>query len=163
MKRRVSLVLGLALWLVVGFGGESGYATASKDINSLNPNEYKEKEFKNNKEYLHNQSLLKDKKAIPEEQKPLDFIPTDYDKNEKIREELFIQDFQERKTVAYESMKLGLFSAEKEAAKVRMEQPSSERDRGNKGLMYIYIGLLVACIVVVLIWLVPKMIQGEKD
>ncbi len=163
MKYRVVLVLCLALgfWLVVGFGTESGYAT-THDINTLNPNEYKEKEFKDNKEYLHNESLLENKKAIPDEQKQLDFIPNDYDLNENSKAQLFIKDFDERKTVAYESMKLGLFSNEIEAAKVTTNQSSSQSDGGNKGLKYIYFGLLFICIIIVLMWLVPKMVQGEK-
>lgn len=163
MKYKVGLVLGIALglWLVVGFGNESGYASTN-DINTLNPNEYKEKEFKDNKEYLHNESLLENKKAIPDEQKQLNFIPNDYDLNEKNKEQLFIKDFHERKTVAYESMKLDLFSNEIETAKVNVDQSSSQSNSGNKGLQLIYIGLLFICIIIVLIWLVPKMVQGEK-
>lgn len=42
---------------------------ASTDLYKLNPNEYKEKEFKHNKEYLHNEALLEIRKNIREEQK----------------------------------------------------------------------------------------------
>lgn len=163
MKDKVGLVFGLALslWLMVGSGNGSGYAMTN-DINSLNPNEYKENDFKDNKEFLHNNSLLENKKGIPDEQKQLDFIPKDVDLNEKMKAELFVKNFQDRKTVAYESMKLGLFSDDIETAKVAVSQSISENDGGNKGLQYIYIGLLFVCIIIVLIWLVPKMVQGEK-
>lgn len=161
MKGKAGLVLALGLWLMVGSGNGSGYAMTN-DINSLNPNEYKENEFKDNKEFLHNESLLQNKKRIPDEQKQLDFVPNDVDLNEKMKSKLFVKDFQERKTVAYESMKLGLFSAEIETAKIVASQSISENDAGNKGLQHIYIGLLFVCIIIVLIWLVPKMVQGEK-
>ncbi|KGR90858.1 type VII secretion protein [Ureibacillus massiliensis 4400831 = CIP 108448 = CCUG 49529] len=163
MKDKVGLVFGLALslWLMVGSGNGSGYAMTN-DINSLNPNEYKENDFKDNKEFLHNNSLLENKKGIPDEQKQLDFIPKDVDLNEKMKAELFVKNFQDRKTVAYESMKLGLFSDDIETAKVAVSQSISKNDGGNKGLQYIYIGLLFVCIIIVLIWLVPKMVQGEK-
>ena len=163
----------LALWIMggVGFNYGPGFhfhlgceftAAAASNLDDLSPNEYKEKEFKDNKEYLHNESLLESRKEIPEEQKQLDFIPNDYDPNEKIKEELFVNDFEERKTIAYESMKLGLFSGESEIAKVQANQSSSENNRGNKNLQFVYIGLLIACILIALIWLVPKMVQGDK-
>ncbi len=164
MKRRVRNVLGImfGLWIVVGFGVGSGYAKTNS-IDSLNPNEYKEKEFKDNTEYFHNDSLLKNKKGIPEAQKQLDFVPENYNPNEKIQAELFVQNFQERKSVAYESMKLGLFSEEVETVNVSVIQSSTKDERNNKGLQYIYIGLLCACVITVLIWLVPKLAQGEKS
>ncbi|MFJ8234985.1 type VII secretion protein EssA [Ureibacillus sp. NPDC094379] len=161
------------LWMIggVGFDYGSGFhfhlgseltASAASNLDDLSPNEYKEKEFKDNKEYLHNESLLESRKGIPEEQKQLDFIPNDYDPNEKIKSELFVNDFEERKTIAYESMKLGLFSGELEVVKVQANQPSSVNDRGNKNLQFVYIGLLIACILIALIWLIPKMVQVEK-
>lgn len=162
----------LALWIIGGVGFNHGFgfhfhlgseltASATSNLDDLSPNEYKEKEFKDNKEYLHNEFLLESRKEIPEEQKQLDFIPNNYDPTEKIKAELFVNDFEERKTIAYESMKLGLFSGEIDVAKVQTNQSSSEHDRGNKNLQFVYIGLLIACILIALIWLVPKMVQGR--
>ena len=161
MKRKslVVLVIAFCLALLVETN-----ALAATDLNSLTPNEYIEKEFRDNKEYLHNESLLKNKKAIPEEQKELDFIPDDYDPNEAIIEELFTKDFEERKTVAYEAQQLNLFSDDSpEMLLVANESKEESRENGgNSGLQYVYLGILVTLILIVLVLLIPKMTQGVK-
>lgn len=135
---------------------------ASTDLYKLNPNEYKEKEFKHNKEYLHNEALLEIRKNIREEQKKLDFLPKDKNSNEKIKEELFINNFENRKTIAYESTKYQLFSSELNAAKEKVSNATTINQSKSKNLRIIYIGILIVSILVVLIWLVPKMVQSEK-
>ncbi|MER2113456.1 MAG: type VII secretion EssA family protein, partial [Solibacillus isronensis] len=93
----------------------------------------------------------------------LDFKPKVLERNEKIKEELFISDFKERKTIAYDSMKYGLFSNEREIVKTKITESIPDDDSKSNGLQFFYIGLLIACIFVVLLWLVPKMVQGEKS
>ena len=168
--RIVAVVFGFCILMGVGFENEPGFplnlgtkqVSAATELNNLNPNEFKEKEFKDNKEYLHNESLLDNRKNIREEQKQLDFKPKVLERNEKIKEELFISDFKERKTIAYDSMKYGLFSNEREIVKTKITESIPEDDSKSNGLQFFYIGLLIACIFVVLLWLVPKMVQGEK-
>lgn len=169
--RKLAVVLWFCILMGVGFEYESGFplnlgakqVSAATELNDLNPNEYKEKEFKDNKEYLHNDSLLDSRKNIRDEQKQLDFIPKIYERNEKIKAELFVDDFKERKTIAYDSMKYGLFSNEREIAKARVTDLVLDDRSKSNGLQVVYIGLLIACIFVVLLWLVPKMVHGEKS
>lgn len=169
--RKLAVVFGFSILMGVGFEIESGFplnletkqVSAATELNNLNPNEFKEKEFKDNKEYLHNESLLDNRKNIREEQKKLDFKPKVLERNEKIKEELFISDFKERKTIAYDSMKYGLFSNEREIVKTKITESIPDDDSKSNGLQFFYIGLLIACIFVVLLWLIPKMVQGDKS
>ncbi len=172
MKCRIlTVVFGFCILMGVGFENESGFplnigtkqVSAATELNKLNPNEFKEKEFKDNKEYLHNETLLDNRKNIREEQKQLDFTPKVLERNEKIKSELFVDDFKERKTIAYDSMKYGLFSNEREIVKAKIPESISDDDSKSNGLQFFYIGLLIACIFVVLLWLVPKMVLGEKS
>lgn len=171
MKCRIlTFVFGFCILMGVGFENESGFplnigtkqVSAATELNKLNPNEFKEKEFKDNKEYLHNETLLDNRKNIRDEQKQLDFTPKVLERNEKIKSELFVDDFKERKTIAYDSMKYGLFSNEREIVKAKIPESIPDDDSKSNGLQFFYIGLLIACIFVVLLWLVPKMVQGEK-
>lgn len=169
--RKLVVVLGFCILMGVGFENESGFplnlgskqATAATELNNLNPNEFKEKEFKDNKEYLHNESLLDNRKNIRDEQKQLDFTPKVFERNEKIKTELFVDDFKERKTIAYDSMKYDLFSNEREIVKAKITDSILDDDSKSNGLKFFYIGLLIACLFVVLLWLVPKIVQGEKS
>lgn len=169
--RKLAVVLGFCILMGVGFENESGFplnlgskqATAATELNNLNPNEFKEKEFKDNKEYLHNESLLDNRKNIRDEQKQLNFKPKVFERNEKIKTELFVSDFKERKTIAYDSMKYDLFSNEREIVKAKIPKLIPDEDSKSNGLQFFYIGLLIACLFVVLLWLVPKMVQGEKS
>ncbi|MER1988433.1 MAG: type VII secretion protein EssA [Solibacillus isronensis] len=169
--RIIAVVLGFFILMGVGFENESGFPLnlgtkqvfAATELNNLNPNEYKEKDFKDNKEYLHNETLLENRKNIRDEQKQLDFTPKVLKRNEKIKTELFVDDFKERKTIAYDSMKYGLFSNKREIVKTKIPESIPEDDSKSNGLQFFYIGLLIACIFVVLLWLVPKMVLGEKS
>lgn len=170
-RKLAAVVLWFCIVMGVGFENESGFplnlgskqASAATELKDLNPNEFKEKEFKDNKEYLHNDSLLDNRKNIRDEQKQLDFTPKVFERNEKIKAELFVDDFEERKTITYDSMKYGLFSSERDFAKAKMNESVPEDPSKSNGLQLFYVGLLIVSIFVVLIWLIPKMVQGEKS
>ncbi|WP_169804308.1 type VII secretion protein EssA [Lysinibacillus odysseyi] len=145
------------LWMV----SDTDLAFASPSLEELNPNEYKDKQFKDNTEYIHNDPLLEKREHLPEEQKLLDFLPKNYDANEEMKKQLFQEGFEEHKTTAYESTKLLLFTnSEKE---VKTEDIKSRSLVNTKGIKTFYIGLLLGLLFLTFLILLPRFIRGTKE
>lgn len=155
-KYRVPLVI-VFLWIV----SEPHWAFASPSLEELNPNEYKGKQFKDNTEYLHNDSLLEKRENLSEEQKLLDFLPKDYDANEEMKKKLFHEGFEEHKTTAYESTKLMLFTnSEKQ---VKTEDGETSRMKDTTGIKTFYISILLVLLLLTFLILLPRFIRSTKE
>ena len=150
------LLAAVLLWLAVG----TEPSLARPTLEDLNPNEYKDQQFKDNTEYLHNDPLLERRENLPKEQKLLDFLPKDYDADEEIKKRLFQEDFEEHKTTAYESTKLLLFTNSDKEVKTQEERGESIAD--TKGIKTFYIGILVGLLLLMFLILVPWFIRGTK-
>ena len=150
------LVIVMLLWVTP----DDDLAFASPSLEELDPNEYKDKQFKDNTEYLHNDPLLERRENLPEEQKLLDFLPKDYDANEEMKKQLFQEGFEEHKTTAYESTKLLLFTnSEKE---VKMQDGGTENIADTTGIKTFYIGILLGLLLLMFLILLPRFIRGTK-
>ena len=150
------LVIVMLLWMT----SDADLAFASPSLEELDPNEYKDKQFKDNTEYLHNDPLLERRENLPEEQKILDFLPKDYDANEEMKKQLFQEGFEEHKTTAYESTKLLLFTnSEKE---VKMQDGGTENIADTTGIKTFYIGILLGLLLLMFLILLPRFIRGTK-
>lgn len=155
-KYRVLLAI-VFLWMV----SDTELAFASPSLEELNPNEYKDKQFKDNTEYLHNDPLLEKRESLPEEQKLLDFLPKDYDANEEMKKQLFHEGFEEHKTTAYESTKLLLFTTSEKEVKTEDKKNGSMAD--TKGIKTFYIGILLGLLLLTFLILLPRFIRGTKE
>lgn len=155
---KYSVLLAIVFfWIVL----EPDSILASPSLEELNPNEYKDKQFKDNTEYLHNDPLLEKRENLPEEQKLLDFLPKDYDAEEKMKNQLFQEGFEEHKTTAYESTKLLLFTnSEKE---VKTEGGEVSRIADTTGIKTFYIGILLGLLLLTFLFLLPRFIRGTKE
>lgn len=156
---KVKILLLLATLLIVMIKDISN-VKASTDLDNLNPNQYNETEFTDNTEFLHNDSLLESKNSIPEELKPLTFIPGQYNPNKIVFNQLFTQNQEHNKTIAIESKQLQLFSGETKNMQENLVDEKNETN--NFGLKMVYFSCLVGLLLVVLIILLPKMTQGVK-
>lgn len=155
---KYSVLLAIVFfWIVL----EPDLILASPSLEELNPNEYKDKQFKDNTEYLHNDPLLEKRENLPEEQKLLDFLPKDYDAEEEMKNQLFQEGFEEHKTTAYESTKLLLFTnSEKE---VKTEGGEVSRIGDTTGIKTFYIGILLGLLLLTFLFLLPRFIRGTKE
>ena len=154
---KCSILLAAALlWLATG----TEPAIARPTLEDLNPNEYKNQQFKDNTEYLHNEPLLERRENLPEEQKLLDFLPKDYDADEEMKKQLFQEGFEEHKTTAYESTKLLLFTNSDKEVKTQEERGESIAD--TKGIKTFYIGILLGLLLLMFLILVPRFIRGTR-
>ena len=125
------------------------------------PNSYEENEFEDNKEYLHEQSLFENKEPIPEEQKELTFTKKNDDPIKQISEQLFAGDSKMNHPVTVKAEQLGLFS-NFEKGSLYQEDYSKKPMKQNSQLMILYIGLVILAMVVMLVFLIPKMAQGKQ-
>jgi type VII secretion protein EssA len=155
---KYSVLLAIVFfWMVL----EPDLAFASPSLEELNPNEYKDKQFKDNTEYLHNDPLLEKRENLPEEQKLLDFLPKDYDAEEEMKKQLFQEGFEKHKTTAYESTKLLLFTNSEKEVKIGDREASHMAD--TTGIKTFYIGILLGLLLLTFLFLLPRFIRGTKE
>ncbi|PLR96526.1 type VII secretion protein EssA [Bacillus sp. T33-2] len=140
---------------------KSDPAMAEPNIDQLTPNTYEKKEFNKNTDFLHEKSLSERRQSIPEEQKGLTFIKPSSDPMEKIQEQLFSQSTKENNTIRAKAQQMQLFSGEEERQFITEEDTGTTAEK-ESGLSLLYIVLLVAGILVVFAFLIPKMAQSKE-
>jgi len=134
---------------------------AAPDLETLTPNEYEKKEFKENTEYLHEKALYENKQSIPEQQKELTFELPMSDSNEEILNQLFVGEMNAQQTIAEKAEQMNLFS-DKRPEDLQLKDKSDDPPNRQIQLMVI-IGLLAIGLIVVLVLLIPKMAQGNQQ
>lgn len=133
---------------------------AAPNIETLVPNSYEEQEFKDNKEFLRDEGIRQTEK-LPEEQKDLTFERRSTNVNKELASTLFEDPSKPRKTVALIAGQYGLFSDESNV--IPSPQESGKDSAGSPvSLKMLYIFLLVAAVVILFIFLVPKAVKGLK-
>ena len=161
MKKHLRKFSIFFMMVLLCMTADTGSALASPNLETINPNVYTDKQFKDNTEYLHNDPLLEKRESLPDEQKLLNFLPKNYDANEEIKNQLFQDGFEEHKTTAYESTKLLLFTNnEKEVIMQTNETPDTIAN--TTGIRNLYIGILLGLILLMFFILVPLFIRGTK-
>jgi type VII secretion protein EssA len=133
---------------------------AAPNIETIVPNSYEEQEFKDNKEFLREEGIRRTEK-LPEKQKALTFEHRSTNVNKELAGTLFADPSKPRKTVALIAGQYGLFSEE---SNVIISPQESSRDSAGSplSLKMLYIVLLVAAVVILFIFLVPKAVKGIK-
>ncbi|GGB67928.1 type VII secretion protein EssA [Fictibacillus barbaricus] len=133
-------------------------AQASKNIEELNPNLYEEKERKDQSNLILDESLSKNKREIPEEQKGLSFNQKSSDQLEDVQNGLFdTTDSAQNNSILSKAKKMNLFSKSEEHAFTALPQEEEdESSMSNISLVYsVLIGLGILLIVAI-------MFQGAK-
>lgn len=159
MKLKTLLIM---LLLPAAFTFAERPAGATPGFNNLAPNTYEKKEFNDNTDYLHEESLYENKKQIPEEQQDLTFTKKNYDPLKKVKEQLFTDSERINNTITAKANQLGLFS------KTDQETSYAAKDSGNpikenNKLMILYVFLLILAMGVLLGFLIPKMANQAKN
>lgn len=133
---------------------------ASTGFDHLNPNEYKQKEFESNTEFIHNDSLLQSKRKISEDQKLLTFIPEQYPQSNLILGQLFTEGGKDRKTVNLMSQELNLFSEESKDMLFETKAQWIKNEGNHAGLKTVYIGFIFVFLLIVLV-ILHRSFKGE--
>ncbi|MDQ0273310.1 type VII secretion protein EssA [Cytobacillus purgationiresistens] len=155
----IALIFAMTILFIVF---HTPLASATPSIETLVPNLYEDKEFRDNKEFLRKESTTNQTKQVPEEQKSLQFELRDYDPNEKVKEELFSSERENRKTIALQAEQLDLFAKEPNQASSFQENQAVDEGKGNAKLQSLYLGILAIAVVIILVLLIPRMAQGSK-
>ncbi|PLR75549.1 type VII secretion protein EssA [Bacillus sp. V3-13] len=156
-----SFIIALMLPAAIFLNGNS--AGASPDIDTLTPNTYEKKEFDENTNFLHEDSLYDNKKAIPEEQKGLTFEKQKSNPLDSVKDQLFIGEGKTTNTITATAERLKLFSDMDHNNKFEVSENTENNTNDNSRLMILYIGLLAVGIIVMLVLLIPKMAQGKRQ
>ena len=127
-------------------------AQASKNIEELNPYQYEEKERKDRSNLLLDESLSKNKREIPEEQKGLSFDQKSSGQLEDVQNRLFeTTDSAQNNSILSKAKKMNLFSKSEEDKFYALAQgEEDERSMSNISLVYsVLIGLGILLIVAI--------------
>lgn len=132
---------------------------ATPSIETLTPNEYEEKEFKDNTDFLNEKALYKEKVPIPEVQKKLTFEKPTSGPMEKVTEKLFAGTVDN--TVASQAKKMRLFTGEKKGTILLADSkpPSNPKIK----VTVVLAGLLAIGLIIMIVLLIPKMVQGNRE
>ncbi len=150
------MVILLCVWLT-----PFHTAFANTEFDRLDPNEYKQKEFESNTELINNDSLLQSKEKISEAQKLLTFIPDYYPQTDYLLEQLFTEGEKERKTVGIVSQQLNLFSEESQDILFETGDQAVQNEANHSSLKTVYIGFIVALLLIVLLFILPRTFKGK--
>ncbi|PLR83444.1 type VII secretion protein EssA [Bacillus canaveralius] len=135
---------------------------ASPNIDDLMPNTYEKKEFNENTNFLHEDSLYDNKKAIPEEQKGLTFEGQKSNPLEGVKDQLFSGDAKANNTITAKAERLKLFSDVENKNKFDVSEDTESITNDNPKLIILYICLLAVGVIVMLGLLIPKMAQSKN-
>ncbi len=110
LNRLLIIVVLLPIFFIIN--ENRSWAAATPSLETLTPNEYEEKEFKENTDYLNEKALYEQKDAIPEIQQKITFEKPTSDPQEKLKGKLF--DGTIDNTVSTQAKQLKLFTGEKQ-------------------------------------------------
>jgi type VII secretion protein EssA len=153
------LIIGGTIFVSLLLNGN--HTAATPNIENVTPNTYEKEAFKENTDFLHEKSLYENKEEIPEEQKTLTFKKTDYDPLKELQKQLFSGNTENNNTIAVKAEQLKLFTDVSEDD-LYLEADSGSTAKQNTKLMIVYVCLLVVAIVVMLIFLIPRMVRGNQ-
>ena len=83
LNRLLIIVVLLPIFFIIN--ENRSWAAATPSLETLTPNEYEEKEFKENTDYLNEKALYEQKDAIPEIQQKITFEKPTSDPLEKLK------------------------------------------------------------------------------
>lgn len=150
-----SLASSLFIFLLISLPGMS-YA---EDDPIVEPNQYEERDIELQTEYFHEDSLLKKKQSLPEEQKALTFEPVQDTELESVERNLFQTSPSENNTIQAKVEQLQLFTSKDED---RISSNDSDTVDSSSFNLTLLLGIIVALAVIGLFFfLVPRLGQSN--
>lgn len=158
LNRLLIIVVLLPIFLFIN--ENRSWAAATPSLETLTPNEYEEKEFKENTDYLNEKALYEQKDAIPEIQQKITFEKPTSDPLEKLKGKLF--DGAVNNTVSTQAKQLKLFTGEKQGD-LKLADKSKTVSNPQIKVTVVLVVLLAIGLIVMIVLLIPKMIQGNRE
>ena len=160
MKLNRLLIIVVLLPIFLFINENRSWAAATPSLETLTPNEYEEKEFKENTDYLNEKALYEKKEAIPEIQKKITFEKPTLDSMNQLKEKLF--DGTVDNTVSTQAKQMKLFTGEEQEA-FKLEDKNKPFSNPQIKVTVVLVVLLAIGLIVMIVLLIPKMIQGNRE
>ncbi|GAJ40636.1 type VII secretion protein EssA [Saccharococcus caldoxylosilyticus] len=158
MKGRGRLVMFFFPFLcsVLAAMGGTVYAETDK-WPEIEPNQYQRQDIELRMDYIHEESLLDEKRDLPEVQTSLTFQRPTSSFFEQTKAQLFLSGEKETNTIAVKAEKLGLFSAVEEQT-VPSHRPLDEAEQTSSSFLPWLFGFFIFGFLIVLFTvIVPRM------
>jgi type VII secretion protein EssA len=123
----------------------------------IEPNQYQRQNIELRTDYLHEESLLNEKRDLPEVQTSLTFQRPTSSFFEQTKAQLFLSGEKETNTIAAKAEKLGLFSSVEEQT-VPSRQPLDEAEQTSSSFLPWLFGFFIfGFLIVIFTVIVPRM------
>ncbi|WP_404432546.1 type VII secretion protein EssA [Sutcliffiella horikoshii] len=159
MKAKVALFL-IALCVLIALLPLNGTVTsADSDIESLEPNSYEKRDFKENTNFLREKNLNERRESVPEEQKLLTFKEREKKAEEDFIGTLFMTGEKKSTTIQATSQELKLFT-EQDNSRYQVVITSESSSKTNSITILLY-GFLAIALILLLVIILPRMAKGK--
>ncbi|WP_404449683.1 type VII secretion protein EssA [Sutcliffiella horikoshii] len=159
MKAKFALFF-IALCVLIALLPLNGTVTsADSDIESLEPNSYEKKDFKENTNFLRENNLNERRESVPEEQKLLTFKEREKKAEEDFIGTLFMTGEKKSTTIQATSQELKLFT-EEDSSRYQAVVASESSPKTNSIIILLY-GFLAIALILLLVIILPRMAKGK--
>ncbi|WP_187441932.1 type VII secretion protein EssA [Sutcliffiella horikoshii] len=159
MKAKVALLLLTVCVLLVLLPISGTVSMAESDIESLEPNSYEKKDFKENTDFLRENNLNERRESVPEEQKLLTFEKRENKAEEDFVGTLFMTGEKKSTTIQATSQELKLFTKE-DNSRYQTAVASESSSKTNSVTILLY-GFLAIALILLLVIILPRMAKGK--
>ncbi|BCB06043.1 type VII secretion protein EssA [Bacillus sp. KH172YL63] len=133
---------------------------ANTGIHELTPNNYQEKKFKKNGDFIHDQSSTDQKVKIPDEQKNLTFKGSANTRLTDLKGNIFQSEMSDTNTIKAKAETLKLFS-NAETVRLASLEGGSKSSSSLSLLISVFAGICVILLIAVMI-ILNKTTQGKQ-
>ncbi|NMH73171.1 type VII secretion protein EssA [Bacillus sp. RO2] len=159
MKAKVALLL-ISICVLTALLPLNGIVTmAESDIESLEPNSYEKKDFKENTDFLRENNLNERRESVPEEQKLLTFKKRKKKEEEDFVGTLFMTGEKKSTTIQATSQEWKLFTQE-DNSRYQTAVASDSSSKTNSITILLY-GFLAIALILMLAIILPRMAKGK--
>lgn len=160
MKLRITFLLAI----VTIFGSlltlNDTVKHADSDIESLKPNSYQKRDFRENTNFLRENNLNERRESVPEEQKLLTFKQREKKAEEDFIGSLFTTDEEKSTTIQATSAEFKLFT-QQDTSRYQAVVAAESSSKTNSIIILLY-GFLAIAVILLLALILPRMAKGKS-
>ncbi|KPB04157.1 type VII secretion protein EssA [Bacillus sp. CHD6a] len=159
MKAKVALHF-ISVSVLIAIMPFTGTVTlAESDIESLKPNSYEKKDFKENTDFLRENNLNERRESVPEEQKLLTFQKREKKAEDDFAGTLFMTGEKKSTTIQATSQELKLFTEDDNSR--YQTAVASESSSKTNSITILLFGFLVIALILMLAIILPRMAKEK--
>lgn len=159
MKANVTSLLVAVFMICALLPLNTGVIFADSDIESLEPNSYQKRDFRENTNFLRENNLNERRESVPEEQKLITFEQREKKEEDDFFGSLFTTEEVKTTTIQANAEDLKLFS-EEENSRYQAVVATENIKKSNSITILLY-GFLAIAIILLMVLILPKMAKGK--